>query len=81
MLASGTIFAQDEDDDYKRKAASIGFSANLWDYNKSPKFNNLGAGASLYFWKGITNNLDYSVRLNLGITDFYKTTSTTATSF
>ena len=54
-----------------KKGPLLGFGINLTDYSASlPDIGKLNLGASLMFWNGITNNLDYSIRYNGLFSDY-----------
>lgn len=58
QLARDSKFASD------KKGSTFGFGINLWEFNESPKFENVDMGLSLMYWQGITRHLDYSIRFN-----------------
>ncbi len=78
MLNSTNVQAQGKYADRfesKIKSSLFGFNVNTgtFDANKIfPAKDEFNLGASLTFWKGITNNLDYSIRLNTLFTDYNK---------
>src|SRR5690606_9498516 len=50
-----------------RKGSLIGFNVNTGSFDSVklfPNKDNFNLGGSLTFWQGITNNLDFSLRLN-----------------
>lgn len=56
-----------------KKGSVVGFSVNVTDFSASiPQIGKVDPGFSLMFWKGITNNLDYSLRYNGLFTDYTK---------
>src|ERR1700754_1250818 len=55
------------------KPSLIGFSANLVDFSASvPKIGKVDPGFSIMYWKGITKNIDFSVRYNGLFSDYAK---------
>jgi outer membrane protein OmpA-like peptidoglycan-associated protein len=47
------------------KGTLFGFSGNLTDFSASlPEIGKVDMGGSLFLWKGLTKNLDFSVRYN-----------------
>lgn len=61
------------------KGSLIGFSANLTDYSASlPEIGKVDMGVSLMYWKGLTRNLDMSIRYNGLFTDYTKSTPSSA---
>lgn len=47
------------------KGSLLGFGVNLTDFSASiPEIGKVDMGASLMYWKGLSNNLDLSVRYN-----------------
>ena len=78
MALSSTINAQ-KDFLSTKKPAQIGFSGNLTDFSASlPKVGNVDPGYSIWFWKGLTNHLDYSVRYNGLFSDYQPITGVAA---
>lgn len=69
LVTSQALFAQKF---YTTKKPSlIGFSANLTDFTASfPKIQKVDPGASIMYWKGITNLVDFSLRYNALFSDF-----------
>lgn len=64
LLVASTAMAQ-LDFAGPKKQPQIGFSGNLVDFSASlPKVGKVDPGYSIWFWNGITNHLDYSVRYN-----------------
>ncbi|MBS1948394.1 MAG: OmpA family protein [Bacteroidetes bacterium] len=68
-----------------KKGSLIGFSANTTDFKQplsaSNSFSNdnLNPGFSLMFWKGLTSNLDFSIRYN-GLFSSYSKKDTVSTA-
>jgi len=72
LLCTSAVFAQSKFDSPK-KAPQIGFSGNLTDFSASlPKIGKVDPGFSVFFWNGITNHLDYSLRYNGLFSDYQK---------
>lgn len=74
LLASSFSFAQFAS---PTKGSLIGFSGNITDFESTGHFNklswnNMDAGFSVFFWKGITSRLDFSIRYNGVFTDYSK---------
>ncbi len=74
LLACSFSFAQ-----YRPpvKPSLIGFSGNLTDFKSAghidrTTWDNFDAGFSVFFWKGITNRLDFSIRYNGVFSDYAK---------
>ena len=56
-----------------KKGSAIGFSGNLVDFSASvPKIGKVDPGFSIMYWKGLTTNLDFSLRYNGLFTDYSK---------
>lgn len=78
MLTANTTQAQGKYADRfesSRKGSLIGFNVNTGSYDSVSLFptkENFNLGGSLTFWQGITNNLDFSIRLNGLFTDYSK---------
>ncbi|MFT4094315.1 MAG: OmpA family protein [Niabella sp.] len=76
LLLSASVTMAQSDFDSPRKAPQIGFSANLTDFSASlPKIGKVDPGFSVFFWNGLTNHLDYSLRYN-GLFSSYQKTGT-----
>lgn len=70
LLSNSALHAQGKYADRfesSRKGSLIGFNVNTGSFDSVklfPNKDNFNLGGSLTFWQGITNNLDFSLRLN-----------------
>jgi OOP family OmpA-OmpF porin len=68
-MASQMLYAQDFVS--AKKGSAFGFSGNLVDFSASlPKIGALDAGYSIMYWKGLSKQLDLSLRYNGLFSDY-----------
>lgn len=84
IASAGHVWAQEKEPTFASpvKGSLIGFGANLTDYSASlPNIGNVEMGASIMYWKGLSQNLDLSVRYNGLFTNYAKPERTTNLNF